>query len=135
MRTESTHSPVGLTRYAGWELDVRRTVPVGAPELWRRLLDDWLPQWLEVDSVPQMVGAPLRITDRVRGRVVGCHVGRRVRLDWTPPDLDHETMFEVTLLEDTSATVILLHQERLLDAAERQRLLDHWTAVLSELRI
>lgn len=135
MRTESRHTPVGLTRYAGWELDVRRIVPVSAPQLWRALLDDWLPEWLDVDSVPQMVGAPLRHAGMVRGRVVGCHVGRRMRLDWTPPGLDHGTMFEVTLLEDTGATVILLHQERLPDSAARERLLAHWTVVLSELRI
>lgn len=135
MRTESRHSPVGLTRDAGWELEVRRTVRASAPELWRRLLADWLPQWLGVDSVPQMVGAPLKHAGRVRGRVMGCHVGRRIRLRWTPQDLDHETMFEVTLLEETGGTTIVIHQERLLGPAERQGLLEHWDDVLAALAL
>ena len=90
MRPEIWHSPVGLTHDAGWELDVRRIVPGPAAETWRRLLDEWLPQWLGVDSVPQMVGAPVHRGGRVRGRVIGCHVGRRVQLRWTPEILDHE---------------------------------------------
>lgn len=168
MRPEIWHSPVGLTHDAGWELDVRRTVPGPAAETWRRLLDEWLPQWLGVDSVPQMVGAPVHRGGRVRGRVIGCHVGRRVRLRWTPEILDHETVFQVTLQETQAGaagviaadggaaasgvaeagaaeagaaggagvgagTVLAIHQERLLGAAERQGLLEHWEQVLDEL--
>ncbi|HEX7352596.1 hypothetical protein [Brachybacterium sp.] len=137
MRTETRHSPVGLTRDAGWQLAVRRTLPAPTGDVWRRLLAEWLPQWLGVDSVPQMVGAPLRHQGTVRGRVIGCHVGRRVRVRWTPSTLDHETVFQVTLqapLESSLlGTVLEIHQERLLGAAERQGLLEQWTGVLDEL--
>ena len=130
-------SHVGLTHDAGWELVVRRALPASAEDVWRRLLAECLPQWLGVDSIPQMVGAPIRHEGRVRGRVVGCHVGRRLRLRWTPVALDHETVFQVTLQESPEGplwgTVIELHQERLLGAAERQALLEHWTTVLDTL--
>jgi hypothetical protein len=99
MQTETWHAPVGLTHDAGWELDVRRTLPAPVPETWQRLIGEWLPQWLGVESVPQMVGAPVRRGGRVHGRVIGCHVGRRVRLRWTPDTLDHETVFQVVLQE------------------------------------
>lgn len=135
MQPESRHRPVGLSPDAGWELGVRRTVPAPPQEVWRRLLAEWLPQWLGVESVPQMVGAPLRQHGRVRGRLVGCHVGRRLRMRWTPETLDHETVFQVTLQESAEGTVIGIHQERLLGAAERQGLLEHWTAVLDDLVI
>lgn len=137
MHTESLQIPVGLTRDAGWELGVRRTLPAPAEDVWRRLLAEWLPQWLGIDSVPQMVGAPVRHQGRVHGRVIGCHVGRRVRLRWTPAILDHETVFQVTLQEPAedgaAGTSIEIHQERLLGDAERQSLLVYWTAVLDEL--
>ncbi|EWS80307.1 hypothetical protein [Brachybacterium phenoliresistens] len=126
--------PTGLTLNAGWELGVRRTVPAAPEELWQRLLSDWLPAWLAVDSIPQMVGAPLRRGEQIRGRVVGCHVGRRVRLRWHPPQLDHETVFQVTLLEAPGGCTIAIHQERLLGSAERQALLERWTRELEELR-
>lgn len=137
MRTETRHVPVGLTPDAGWALDVRRNLPAPTEDIWRRLLTEWLPQWLDVESVPQMVGAPLRTDGGVRGRVSGCHVGRRVRVRWTPTTLDHETIFQVTvqepLEESLLGTVIEIHQERLLGPAERQSLLAHWTSVLDEL--
>ncbi|WP_263311213.1 hypothetical protein [Brachybacterium atlanticum] len=136
MQSETWHSPVGLTHDAGWELDVRRTLPAPTSETWQRLLAEWLPQWLGVESVPQMVGAPVRRGGRVHGRVIGCHVGRRVRLRWTPETLDHETVFQVTLQEVPEslghATILEIHQERLLGVAERQGLLDHWNLVLDD---
>jgi len=137
MQTETWHTPVGLTHDAGWELDVRRTLPAPVSETWQRLLGEWLPQWLGVDSVPQMVGAPMRRQGRVHGRVIGCHVGRRVRLRWTPDTLDHETVFQVTLQENPDGygpgTILEIHQERLLGAAERQGLLETWNRLLDEL--
>ncbi|MEE1618404.1 SRPBCC family protein [Brachybacterium sp. J153] len=133
MQTEISPTPVGLTRDAGWQLGVTRTVAAPASDVWRRLLGEWLPQWLGVESVPQMVGAPVRDGARIRGRVVGCHVGRRVRLRWTPVTLDHETVFQVTLQEAATGTTIGIHQERLLGAAERQGLLEHWTTTLDAL--
>ncbi|MFC7374826.1 SRPBCC domain-containing protein [Brachybacterium sp. GCM10030267] len=133
MQTEITPPPTGLTRDAGWELGVRRTLSAPLEDVWRRLLAEWLPQWLGVENVPQMVGAPMRHDGQTRGRVVGCHVGRRVRVRWTPPTLDHETVFQVTLLEASGGTTVAIHQERLLGAAERQGLLEHWTTILDEL--
>lgn len=136
MSLEIPSPSAGLTRDAGWELSLRGTLPAPAAEVWRRLLEEWLPQWLGVDSVPQMVGAPLRERGRVRGRVVGCHVGRRVQVRWTPAVLDHETVFQVSLQEFADGprrrTLLALHQERLLGPAERQGLLEHWQAVLDE---
>ena len=129
----TSFSPDGLTPDAGWRLAVSRTLPAEPDDVWRRLLGEWLPRWLGVDSVPQMVGAPLRDGDVLRGRVVGAHVGRRVRVRWTPKDLDHETIFQVTLQDEGDGTQITLHQERLLGAAERQGLLEHWTGVLDAL--
>lgn len=133
METELEPTPPGLTRDAGWQLGVRRTVPAHADEVWRRLLSEWLPAWLGVDTVPQMVGAPLRSGGSLHGRIVGCHVGRRVRVRWTPRTLDHETVFQVTLQEAGEGTVLAVHQERLLGAAERQALLEHWTTLLDAL--
>src|SRR5690606_38983458 len=50
----------------GWGIVLRHDLDSPAPEVWRRLLADWLPLWLGVDSVPQMVGAPLRREGRGR---------------------------------------------------------------------
>lgn len=125
---------VGLTPDAGWELNVERELRAPLDEVWQRLVAEWLPAWLGVASLPQMVGAPIAdARGRVQGRVVGCHVGRRVRVRWTPADLDHETVFQVTIAEAVEGTTITVHQERLLGPAERQALLERWTRILDNL--
>lgn len=54
-------------------------------EVWQRLVTDWLPGWLQVESIPRVVGGSLRGLDgTAHGRVLGCHVGHRVRLEWGP---------------------------------------------------
>ena len=132
MTTGSAPTPVGLTRHAGWELSVRRTVPATPDEVWRRLLSEWLPAWLEVESVPQMVGAPLRGRGAVRGHQLLSDVQSRISVSYAPRTLDNKTVFQVTLQEAGQGTTIALHQERLLGAAERQAQLEHWTTVLEE---
>ncbi|MCS6711773.1 hypothetical protein JSY14_06955 [Brachybacterium sp. EF45031] len=109
------------------------TVPATPDDLWQQLLADWLPLWLGTDTIPQMVGAPLHRRGSVRGRVVGCHVGRRLRLRWTPPTLDHETEIDVALESETGGTAVRVHQDRLLGPAERQDQLLRWESRLREL--
>lgn len=122
---------------AGWGISLRHDLDATATEVWRRLLADWLPLWLDVDSVPQMVGAPLRREGRVRGRVVGCHMGRRVRVRWAPPQLAEETIVQVTLEETADGTrrgtTLVLQQDQVRDLAAQQTLLARWQDALAQL--
>ncbi len=134
MSTARTPIPEGLTPDAGWELDVERVLSLPLDDAWQRLISEWLPVWLGSGSVPQMVGAPLHdLRGRLRGRVVGCHVGRRVRVRWTPADLDHEVIFQVSLTPAAGGTTVQIHQERLLGPAERQGRVERWTQELEQL--
>lgn len=129
----STNAPFGLTRDAGWELGVRTAIPLLVDDAWPLLVEEWLPRWLGVDAVPTLVGAPLRQGRREVGRVAGYHIGTRVRVRWDQPGTADETVFQVTLEPDGEATIVSLRQERLADAAERDRLREHWTRVLERL--
>lgn len=107
--------------------------PVAAPpeQVWRSLMTEWLPERLAVDSVPQMVGAPIRDGGTVRGRVLGCHVGRRLRLRWVPPELGHETLVQISLTPILGGTAVRLSQEHLRGPAEQQSARERWTAALA----
>lgn len=56
MHIETRHPPVGRAPDSDQELRFRHTLPGPMEDIWRRLLTEWLPQWLDVDSIPQMVG-------------------------------------------------------------------------------
>lgn len=126
---------LGVTPLRGRELDlgVRRVVPGDQEELWFPLLAEWLPRWLDVDAVPQMVGAPLRRGDQVRGHVIGCHLGERVRLRWRPRELEHDTELMVSLDPEEHGTELVVHLERLEGPAEQQAQREHWEQALEDL--
>lgn len=88
---ESTTAPseasTGAPDHPGTGLPTAR-LRTSTEEVWRQLVSDWLPGWLEVDAIPRIVGAPLRAADgTARGRVLGCHVGHRIRLLWEPTNV------------------------------------------------
>ena len=101
--------PVGKTKDAGWELGVSSTVPLSLEEAWSRLEDP--ARWL---------GEP---AEDVRSR----RPLDRIRVGW------HGTIVQVALTTAKSGTTVRFHQERLADAAERERQRAHWTAVLDRL--
>ncbi|MGP9695443.1 SRPBCC family protein [Brachybacterium sp. AOP25-B2-12] len=123
-------SPLRRTPTADRELAARRTAPILRADVWRLLLDEWLPRWLDIDAVPLMVGTAVRRDDEVRGRVSGCYVGRRVRVRWEDPALGHATLFQVTLTEDEGGTEIVIQEEGLAGTAERDARRVRWTAAL-----
>ena len=101
--------PVGLTKDAGWEIGVSRTVPFGPEEVWA-LLED-VPSWLggEPDSIRSH--RPLD----------------RIRLGWKG------TIVQVVVRPMKTGTSIRFHQERLASAEEREAQRAHWRAVLDRL--
>lgn len=139
MDTETRRPPTGVAPAADRALRIRHTLPGPMEDIWQRLLTEWLPQWLDVDSIPQMVGTPLRRGGRVRGSVIGCYAGRRLRARWIPAGLAEETILQVTLMDAAllevgpPGVVLEIQQEDLPDPAAREDLLVHWTAVLDAL--
>ncbi len=101
--------PTGLTRDAGWQIGVSRTVPYTLDEAWSRVADPecWLGQ------------AP----DDVRSH----HDRDRIRVGW------QGTIVQVTVRPAPGGTTVRFHQEHLGSAAERERQRHHWRAVLDRL--
>ncbi len=56
----------------------------------------------------------------------------RIRLTWQAPDWDHESIVQVAIRAKGAKTLIRFHQERLANAAERERQRQHWSAVMDE---
>lgn len=128
--------PVGLTRDAGWEIGVSRTVAAPVDAVWDLLVSDqgravWLGDG--ADLAPEW-GAPYATASGTIGEVRSFRPLDRIRLTWRPAGWDHDSTVQVALTASrTDRTVIRFHQERLVDAAERERQRSHWSAVLDRL--
>jgi uncharacterized protein YndB with AHSA1/START domain len=120
--------PTGLTRDAGWEIGVSRTLPHPPAEVWDFVSGpEGLALWLGAGAVlTPGRGASYRTDDGVTGEVRGWQHGRKIRVT-------HGTTTVQVALTGTAGgtrTLLRFHQERLAGAGERERQRAHWRRVL-----
>jgi uncharacterized protein YndB with AHSA1/START domain len=132
MATESNDT-TGLTKDAGWEVGVRKTVAAPLPEVWEFLLGDGLSLWLGEGTLPHEKGATYVMADGVRGQVRSFADNQKIRLSWRPDDWPHDTTLQVTVKEAPGGTTIGFHHEQLADRDERRMMLGHWKNVTADL--
>jgi uncharacterized protein YndB with AHSA1/START domain len=127
---------VGRTRDAGWQIGVSKTIDRAVGDLWGFLTSPagiaiWLGDGVSVLPEP---GADYETGAGVRGETRSFHELDRIRLTWQPADWNHDTTLQLVV---TSAgegrSRLTVHQERLADAAERERQRRHWRAVVNDL--
>ncbi|PWW60349.1 SRPBCC domain-containing protein [Actinokineospora spheciospongiae] len=117
--------PTGLTRDAGWQIGVSRTVAHPLPVVWDFLSGpEGLALWLGADPAPEP-GAPFRTADGVEGEVRGYRERDRIRVT------HGTTTIQVAVRASGSGrTMLRFHQERMADGDERERQRAHWSSVL-----
>ncbi|MER7751113.1 SRPBCC domain-containing protein [Kitasatospora sp. NPDC097643] len=129
--------PVGLTRDAGFQIGVSRTLPYPPEAVWSLLTSaDGTAHWLGPGArLPDRVGGPVTADDGSTGELRSLHPGTRIRLRWQPAGRDAATTVQVTVTSSAAGlgTVLRFHQERLADPAERARQRAHWRAVLDSI--
>jgi uncharacterized protein YndB with AHSA1/START domain len=125
--------PTGLTRSAGWEIGVSRTVAYALEEVWDFLTSpEGTVVWLGV-GVHRLdePGLPYETTTRTSGEIRSFHPLDRLRLTWQPPDWTHDSTVQVTVsTAGPGRTMLRFHQERLADAEEREQQRAHWRTVI-----
>lgn len=77
-------------------------------------------------------GQQYETTDGTTGEARSFRREDRIRLTWQPPDWEHDSTVQVAVTPSGyDKTVIRFHQERLVDARERDQQRTHWRAVMS----
>jgi uncharacterized protein YndB with AHSA1/START domain len=128
-------SPVGLTKDAGWEIGVSRTVPHDIDHVWTTLVSpEGLGVWVGPGAaLGSAKGDAYATDDGTTGELRSLHPGDRVRLTWRPAGRDAPTTLQVTVRPAARGTTVRFHQERLADADEREAMRVHWSAALDRL--
>ncbi|RLL68368.1 hypothetical protein D7M15_17725 [Streptomyces sp. Z26] len=128
--------PTGLTRDAGWEIGVSKTLghPPGA--VWDFITGpEGLSCWLGdgVDLHDGAKGRAYETDDGTVGEVRSYRPGDRIRLTWRPSGWDHDTTVQVAVTASRGSeerSVLRFHQEWLAGPEERERQRTHWRAVM-----
>lgn len=125
--------PTGLTKGAGWEIGVSRSVAFPLETVWDFLTSTegsavWLGAGVQRLDQP---GSAYRTSSGTSGEIRSFRPLDRVRLTWQPEDWSHDSTVQFTVSRTAAGrTLLRFHQERLADATERERQRAHWQVVL-----
>ncbi|MEU1518445.1 SRPBCC domain-containing protein [Streptomyces sp. NPDC005811] len=122
--------PTGLTKDAGWQIGVSRTLPHPAVIVWDFISSpEGIALWLGTGAVltPER-GTPYRTTEGVAGEVRSYRLADRIRVT------HGTTTVQVALAPaaDGARTMLRFHQEHLASAEERERQRAHWQHVMDQ---
>jgi uncharacterized protein YndB with AHSA1/START domain len=134
--TAGRRAQVGLTRDAGWQIGVSKTVEHPVEDVWSFITSPegiaiWLGEGVTVLSEP---GEGYETTDGIRGETRSFRELDRLRLTWQPAGWRHETTLQLTVTSAGAGRARLgVHQERLANAEEREQQRAHWRGVIKGL--
>lgn len=132
MTTARPSPTVGLTRDAGFEIGVSRTLDHPPSTVWTYLTSrNGIRRWLGGGlDLPAARGDHYTAPDGTTGEVRSFHPLDRIRLTWRPVDWDHASIVQVAIADRGGRTLLRFHQERLADPDERARQRTHWAGVM-----
>ena len=111
--------PVGLTRDAGWEIGVSRTLPLPVETVWEFLVSP--------EGVALWLGPGAELPVKGDGVLRSLRPGDRIRLGYG------ETILQVAVsATGDGRTVLRFHQEHMASAEERERQRAHWKGVTAQ---
>lgn len=130
--------PVGLTRDTGYQIGVRRTLPVTLGKAWALLLSpEGLALWLGAGSAlpsPPDKGAQYQLPDGARGEVRVIKPESHIRITWHPEGWARSSTIQVRVMPASGdRAVIIFHQEHLPDGTAREVRRAHFVAALDAL--
>ncbi|GIO14033.1 hypothetical protein J19TS2_35880 [Cohnella xylanilytica] len=125
---------VGLTADAGYQIGVRRTLPIGRDRAWDFLLSpEGRRLWLgDVTDLQLQAGAVYRSVEGIAGEFRVVKPKEQLRLTWQPKGWEKPSTLQIRLLSSRpDKTTLSFHQEKLSDAAARERMKERWEEALA----
>lgn len=132
---ENNEKPVGLTKDTGFQVGVRRTLPISLEAAWDLLLSPrGLHVWLGEPITMRLAnGARYKLADGSDGQIRVLSPGSHIRLTWDPGNWPRASTIQARVIPAGDRTVIAFHQEHLPDQEARQARHEFFTNALDEL--
>ncbi|CAG7651249.1 hypothetical protein PAESOLCIP111_06275 [Paenibacillus solanacearum] len=125
--------PVGVTKDAGVQIGVRRTMEMTKEQAWHFLTSpQGMKLWIGTVSAMQwQKGYEFVSEEGVSGKLTVVVPLQKLRMTWKRPEWDKASRLQIYLLSTSSGkTTIALHQEMLEDVYMRDVMKRHWEQAL-----
>lgn len=126
--------PTGLTKDAGFQIGVRRTMAVGHAELWDFFFSpEGILLWFGNVNPPLPLGTSFKSDDGFEGFITTFREGSHFRMKWKKPGWDHFSMLQVRIMPSGNKTILAFHQDQLLNEQERMEMKAYWLQVAEKI--
>lgn len=131
----NSENPVGKPKGQGWEIGVRRTLPVSHTKAWQMMIDALDIPWDDGQQAPVYeTYQTLETADKTRIEIRSYEAYNVIRMRWQPNDWDFASTLQIRVIPAKTGTTISVHQEWLQNAEQREKMRLHWTALLEDLK-
>lgn len=127
---------LGQTAETGFQIGVRRTLPLATDDAWRLLTSpQGVRAWLgDARGFAAEKGAAYTTPDGARGEVRVAKPGSHLRVTWQPPGWPRASTIQVRVMPAGAKTTFSFHEEHLPGAGEREERRRHYESVLDALQ-
>lgn len=127
--------PVGKTKTQGWEIGVRRTLPISAEKAWKLLTTQpGIGYWLGMGLDPHFSkGEAFTTAEGTSGEIRSYNEGSLIRMRWQPPEWDFESTLQIRVKPAKTGATITFHHERMQNAEQRNAMHQRWSDVMDKL--
>lgn len=131
----SNNVPTGKTKSQGWEIGVRRTLPISDERLWALLMTQpGLGYWLGHGVEPEFKkGMTFKTQEGTTGEIRSYSEGSLIRMRWQPHDAALASTLQIRVNPAKKGAALSFHHEKLLDADQREAMRAHWSGVIDKL--
>lgn len=129
--------PVGLSKDAGVQIGVRKTMAATKERVWDFLMSsEGLSLWIgDVPSLELQVGHEYDSKEGVTGKLTVVVPYHKLRLTWKRKEWDNPSRLQIYVLSTkTGKTTIAIHQEMLDDVYMREIMRRYWDEMLTTLQ-
>lgn len=129
--------PVGITKDAGVQIGVRKTMAMTKEKAWDFLTSpEGLSLWIgNVPSLEFQVGHEYESKEGVTGKITVVIPYQKLRLTWKRKEWDNPSRLQIYMLSTNSGkTTIAIHQEMLEDVYMREVMRRYWDEVLTTIK-
>jgi len=130
----SSQKPVGQTESQGWQIGVRRTLPVSEAQAWKMIMSALGLSWDENPELQYKRGVTLETADGTQVEVRSYEYGSLIRMKWQPREWDFKSTLQIRVLPAKTGTTISIHHEWLKNAKQREMMHAQWTTLLETLK-
>ncbi|MBX2949828.1 MAG: SRPBCC domain-containing protein [Crocinitomicaceae bacterium] len=126
--------PVGLTKDAGWQFGLRKTVPYSLEAVWDFLFSaEGLKHWLGTLEEELEIKKPFNTNEGVEGMIRLLTPYSHVRMSWKKNGWKNTSTVQVRVLNNGEKTTISFHHEKLLNEQQREEVQGYWNEKMTAL--